>query len=227
MWVDHLDRQMAEAEAIGRAVKDGTRWARVVRATWFQNPATQRALWDHPQSEPQTPPLGVAQDFSKTFQRFLQFNLTSPSVYMGSSWVPRRHPRKEANVHPRNVVVLVGRLAGEPVLRYVPNGTPVVEFGLAVNRSTRKPDGSFEDALDGFFECELFGGQAVVVAENMRKGSEVTICGSLHQNKFKASDGRNISKILVRVKTISTVVPTPKAEATAPTQQQTAEPQPA
>lgn len=46
MWVDQLDRQMAEAEAIGRAVKDGTRWARVVSATRFEDPATQRALWE-------------------------------------------------------------------------------------------------------------------------------------------------------------------------------------
>lgn len=46
MWVDHLDRQMAEAEAIGRAVKDGTRWARVVSAARFEDPATQRALWE-------------------------------------------------------------------------------------------------------------------------------------------------------------------------------------
>ena len=46
IWVDQLDRQMAEAEAISRAVSDGTRWARVVGVTRFQDPATQRNLWE-------------------------------------------------------------------------------------------------------------------------------------------------------------------------------------
>lgn len=116
-------------------------------------------------------------------------------------------------MHPRNVVVLIGRLAADPVLRYLPNGTAIAEFGVAVNRSTHKPDGSFEDSLDGFFDCELFGPQAVTVAETMSKGSELQICGALHQSKFKASDGRNISKILVKVKTVGAVVPAAKATA--------------
>ena len=46
IWVDQLDRQMAEAEAIGRAVKDGSRWARVVTATRFEDPATRHSLWE-------------------------------------------------------------------------------------------------------------------------------------------------------------------------------------
>ena len=46
IWVDQLDRQMAEAEAIGRAVKDGSRWARVVSTTRFEDPATRRSLWE-------------------------------------------------------------------------------------------------------------------------------------------------------------------------------------
>ena len=46
IWVDQLDRQMAEAEVIGRAVRDGTRWARVVAATRFEDPAARRSLWE-------------------------------------------------------------------------------------------------------------------------------------------------------------------------------------
>ena len=46
IWVDQLDRQMAEAEAIGRAVSDGARWARVVDATCIQDSSTHRSLWE-------------------------------------------------------------------------------------------------------------------------------------------------------------------------------------
>jgi single-strand DNA-binding protein len=109
-----------------------------------------------------------------------------------------------------NVVVLLGRMAADPELRYLPNGTPVVNFAVAVNRTTRKPDGKFEDSLDGFFDCELFGGTAVTTAETFAKGSEVYLVGSLKQKKFKGSGGQNVSKIEIRVKTVGPVLPAAK-----------------
>jgi len=125
------------------------------------------------------------------------------------------------------VVVLIGRLAGDPELRYLPNGTPVGNFSIAVNRSVRKPDGSFEDALDGFFDCEVFGGIAVTVAESLRKGSEVQITGSLLQKKFKTNgaQSRTVSKVEIRVKTIGPALAA--ARESAPAAEQAAAPQPA
>lgn len=43
--VDHLDRQMAEAQAIGRAVRAGARWARVVDAERTVDPDTEAPVW--------------------------------------------------------------------------------------------------------------------------------------------------------------------------------------
>lgn len=133
----------------------------------------------------------------------------------------------------RNMIVLVGRLVADPELRYTDSGDPVANFALAVNRTTRKPDGSFEDSLDGFFDCEHFGKTAVTLAENYGKGSEVQITGSLHQRKFKVGNGtgeRTVSKIAVRAKTVAPVLAPPKAgtparPVSAPVQQ--AVPQPA
>lgn len=118
----------------------------------------------------------------------------------------------------KNVVALVGRLAADPELKYLDKGTPVANFSVAVNRSNRKPDGSFEDILDGFFDCELFGGQAVTLAETCRKGSEVQLSGSLRQKKFKAGNGQNartISKIEIRVRSIASVLAVAKADESA------------
>ena len=115
----------------------------------------------------------------------------------------------------KNVVMLHGRLAADPELRYTESGSPVASFALAVNRGVRQPDGSFEDVLDGFIDCELFGGQAVAIAETCSKGSEVQLFGSLRQNKFqtKGDQPRTVSKIVIRVDSIAPVVRLPKETA--------------
>ena len=129
----------------------------------------------------------------------------------------------------KNLVVLIGRLVAEPALRYMPNGQPVANFSLAVNRSIRKDDGNFEDSLDGYFDCEHFGGSAVTLCEDYGKGALVQITGSLHQRKYKVGNGaanRTISKVEVRAKTVAPVLVPPKTEA-APPAHVAAEPQPA
>lgn len=40
-----------------------------------------------------------------------------------------------------NKVMLIGRLGGDPELRYTPQGTPVANVRLAVNRRTRGQEG--------------------------------------------------------------------------------------
>ena len=122
----------------------------------------------------------------------------------------------------KNMVVLIGRLVAEPELRYMPSGQPVANFSLAVNRSIRKDDGTFEDSLDGYFDCELFGGTAVTLAEDYGKGALVQVTGSLHQRKYKVGNGagsRTVSKVEVRAKTVAPILVAAKAE--------TKEPQPA
>lgn len=128
----------------------------------------------------------------------------------------------------RNMVALVGRLTADPQLRYLPNGSPVANFAVAVNRAIRKPNGDFEDSLDGFFDCELFGGQAVALAENCKKGSEVQLTGSLLQKKFetKGSQPRTISKVEVRVTSIAPVLAVPR-ETEVTQSEEAAAPQPA
>ena len=114
-------------------------------------------------------------------------------------------------MHARNVVALGGRLTAEPVLKTTPAG-PVLEFGLAINRSIRKDDGSYDDTLDGFFDIEVFGSVAEVGAAKLHKGTEVQVCGALHQNRFETKTGQKVSKVIVRAKTISTVLAPPRRQ---------------
>ena len=113
----------------------------------------------------------------------------------------------------KNSVVLIGRLVADPSLRYLENGTAVGGFSIAVNRSTRKPDGSFEDSLDGFFDCEIFGGLAETVAETLKKGNVVQVSGSLLQKKFKTRNGQQVSRVEIRARTIGRVLEAPRAAA--------------
>lgn len=126
-------------------------------------------------------------------------------------------PKKGAPMDTRNMVVLVGRLAADPVLRYLPNGTPVSNFAVAVNRRVPKAGGGFDDNLDGFFDCELFGGLGLAAAESLSKGTEVQLAGSLLQKKFKGNGGHTVSKVEIRVRSIASVL-TPAKDETAVTQ---------
>lgn len=46
-----------------------------------------------------------------------------------------------------NRVVLVGRLTKDPDLRYTPNGVPVANFTLAVNRTFTNQQGNVKQTL--------------------------------------------------------------------------------
>ncbi|MDP9069312.1 MAG: single-stranded DNA-binding protein [Actinomycetota bacterium] len=108
----------------------------------------------------------------------------------------------------KNLVFLVGRLVADPELRYLTTGTPVANFAVAVNRTTRKGDAGFQDDLDGFFDCEAFGGQALALTETCPKGTEVQLTGALRQKKFKTNgeNSRTVSRIEIRVESIAPVL---------------------
>jgi single stranded DNA-binding protein len=150
-------------------------------------------------------------DFSKISQRFLQFYFGLIRVYMCLTSVPPGH-REGGNMETKNAVALVGRLAADPELGFTKEGTAVANFAIAVNRTVRKPDGNLEDALDGFFDCELFGREAETFVEGFKKGALVQLFGSLLQKKFqtKGDQPRTISKIAIRVRTVASVVEAPK-----------------
>ena len=77
-----------------------------------------------------------------------------------------------------NKVILMGNLTRDPELRYTPRGTPVVRFGLAVNRTWRDESGqSVNDVL--FVDVDAFGSQAEVINQYLRKGNPLFLEGRL------------------------------------------------
>ncbi len=92
-----------------------------------------------------------------------------------------------------NKVILVGNLTRDPQMSYLPSQTAVVEFGLAVNRRWRGPDGQQrEDTC--FIDCRAYGKQAETMNQYLAKGRTVLVEGRLHLDTWEGKDGTKRSK---------------------------------
>jgi single-strand DNA-binding protein len=92
-----------------------------------------------------------------------------------------------------NTVNLVGRVGGDPDVKYFESGSVVCNLTLAVNRqqNTDQPD---------WFNLELWGKQAEVAANYVRKGSLIGVSGALKFEHWNdRSTGASRSKPVIRV----------------------------
>jgi single-strand DNA-binding protein len=88
-----------------------------------------------------------------------------------------------------NKVFLMGNLTRDPELRYTPSGTPVCEFGLAVNRTYTGRDGEQRDETC-FVDVTMWGRRGVVISEYFTKGRPIFIEGRLKFDSWETSEGR-------------------------------------
>ena len=92
-----------------------------------------------------------------------------------------------------NSVTLVGRAGRDPEVRYFESGTVVANLTLAVNRRNR------EDEPD-WFNLEIWGKQAQVAADYVKKGSLIGVTGSFKLDSWKdRNTGEERNKPVVRV----------------------------
>ena len=92
-----------------------------------------------------------------------------------------------------NSVTLVGRAGRDPEVRYFESGTVVANLTMAVNRRNR------EDEPD-WFNLEIWGKQAQVAADYVKKGSLIGVTGSFKMDSWKdRNTGEDRNKPVVRV----------------------------
>ena len=92
-----------------------------------------------------------------------------------------------------NSVTLVGRAGRDPEVRYFESGTVVANLTMAVNRRNR------EDEPD-WFNLEIWGKQAQVAADYVKKGSLIGVTGSFKMDSWKdRNTGETRNKPVVRV----------------------------
>lgn len=94
-----------------------------------------------------------------------------------------------------NKVILMGNLTRDPELQYLPSGTAVAKFGLAVNRvyNDRQSGERREEVC--FVDITAWARQAEVCNEYLRKGSPVFLEGRLNFNSWETDDGQKRSKL--------------------------------
>lgn len=90
-----------------------------------------------------------------------------------------------------NRVSLMGNLTRDPEIRYTPQGTPVGQFGLAVNRKR----GESEETT--FVEIIVWSKQAEVCHQYLKKGRLVFIEGRLQQDRWETDGGEKRSRLVV------------------------------
>lgn len=97
-----------------------------------------------------------------------------------------------------NKILLLGNLTRDPQLFYLPSGTMVVEFGLAINRKYKGQDGDLKNDTC-FIDCKAYGKPAENINKYCKKGNPLFIEGRLTFNSWTAKDGSKHSKHRVTV----------------------------
>ena len=100
-----------------------------------------------------------------------------------------------------NRVVLVGNLTRDPEIKYMPSGTAVATFGLAVNRRYTSRDGERKEEVN-FFDIETWSKTAEICSEYLNKGRAVLVEGRLKQDRWEDESGNKHSRLKIIAQTI-------------------------
>jgi len=93
-----------------------------------------------------------------------------------------------------NVVTLVGRVGGDPDMKYFDSGKVKCRLTLAVRRRTSKPD------EPDWFELEIWGKTAEIAGNYVKRGSLIGIKGALKFDSWSDHNtGANRTKPIINV----------------------------
>jgi len=88
-----------------------------------------------------------------------------------------------------NKVILIGNLGRDPEVRYTTNGTAVANFTLATNeRWVDHASGERKERTE-WHRIVVFGKQAEIAGEYLRKGRQVYVEGSLQTRDWTDREG--------------------------------------
>ena len=82
-----------------------------------------------------------------------------------------------------DLVIIPGRLGGDPEMRYMPDGNAVTNFSLAVSRYGGKNEAGEYQNHTIWYRIAVWGRQAEACNSYLQKGQSVTVYGSLAVDK--------------------------------------------
>jgi len=97
-----------------------------------------------------------------------------------------------------NKVILIGNCTRDPEVRYTPKGTAVADIGMAMNRYFSS-DGGEKREETTFVDVTLWGRQAEVAGEYLKKGRPVYIEGRLQMDSW---DDKNTGQKRTKLKIV-------------------------
>ena len=95
-----------------------------------------------------------------------------------------------------NNVSIIGRLGGDPELRFTTGGKPVASFSMAIDNPFR------DDNTPDWVNVETWGKTAELVSEHKSKGDQVAITGRLTSSNWTDDDGNKRSRTFVTAERI-------------------------
>lgn len=102
-------------------------------------------------------------------------------------------------------ITFAGNLAADPELRFTPNGKPVAEFRVMVNRRTKNSEGEWGDAEPTGYNCKLWGQPAENLTESVEKGDRVLVHGHVETEAWNHRDtGEKRTRDVVNVDEVGT-----------------------
>ena len=98
-----------------------------------------------------------------------------------------------------NVCTLTGRLGRDAEQKYLPTGTAVIEFSIAV-------DTGFGDKRRSFWiKCSMFGDRGPKLAQYLRKGQQVAVSGEFDPRPYQAKDGAEKVSLELRISAVELI----------------------
>lgn len=88
-----------------------------------------------------------------------------------------------------NKAMLFGNLTRDPEVRALPSGSNVCSFSIATNRVYKKQDGSKQEETQ-FHNIVVFGRQADICAQYLKKGSSVYVEGRIQTRSWDNEKGK-------------------------------------
>lgn len=90
-----------------------------------------------------------------------------------------------------NKVILIGNLGADPDVRYTASGAAVSNINIATTESWRDKESGEQQEKTEWHRVVFFGRLAEIVAEYLRKGSQVYVEGRLQTRKWQDKEGND------------------------------------
>lgn len=88
-----------------------------------------------------------------------------------------------------NKAMVIGNLTRDPEMKALPSGIKVCNFSVATNRTWKDKNGAKQESTD-YHNVVVFGRQAEIVSQYMKKGSSILVEGRMQTRSWDADGGK-------------------------------------